>query len=917
MDNDGFLWVATDNGVSRFDGKRFINYTSKNGLPSNDVIQIIRQNDGTIWANCYKQPPSYFDVKRNRFVCLEYDKFIVEMSNDLLNVVYPINKNDLFFKNNYGSFIFSNGKITRKIKYSEAEKIDNNTSFYFKNELINLKINQKTVGSDNFFTGTLFQKNKILGSIKYVISNQFIATYYNNSNIYYFSNNEITRIKINNLKPLKYEIITAKISGTIKWYRFSDNKLSVTCTDGMVSIFDLKNLKFISKIITNYNVNTAYVDRQNNIWMSTLNDGLMYYTKQTIKQENYSSDVISNFLCAKISETGELFAGNYQGEIYKKNGVKESKYNFSRLKENNLWIRNIHFFPQKTIVVSDDGILVNFNKKITFYSDVNEKLNVKSSSKLNDDELILGNIQGLIKFNVLTEKYEVLNFPKERILNIKKINDTSFYFSANEGLYKYDLIAKNYKLVIANKLFKNDKIQYFETISDSKIWISTYKGNLYLIENQNIKKQFINDKRIPINISKLLNINNQLWIASKSGIFIINFQDLQNISILKLTTADGLSSNAINFLDYKKDTVYAATDNGISKIPFQTTNTEHYIKPQLVAIKINGKNTAQSTYYKLKSDENNIALELAGVDITGHFKNFQYAINGNNFTDINGNFLNLQLNSGKNEIKIRVVDENNEIHQNAIKLNFEIEMPYYKTIWFWAIISILVTAWLFYYFNQKKLIIQKRKFLQRLEIERERNKITSDLHDDLGASLSSLQINSAIAQKLFDKNPTEAKKILKKIEFQAKNIAENIGDIIWSLKPTKDEFMSLSTRIKKITSEILGSSQINYKIAIDENINERIIDFSARKNIILIIKECLNNILKHSKANKVNLIIKKIEDKFLIEISDNGIGFIGCETKGNGLANIKKRAKELGGKLEIISENGTTVKIVVPIFRDV
>ena len=74
LDNDGFLWVATDNGISRFDGKRFINYSTKDGLPSNDVIQVFKQNDGTIWANCYKQPPSYFDKKHNRFVCLEYDK---------------------------------------------------------------------------------------------------------------------------------------------------------------------------------------------------------------------------------------------------------------------------------------------------------------------------------------------------------------------------------------------------------------------------------------------------------------------------------------------------------------------------------------------------------------------------------------------------------------------------------------------------------------------------------------------------------------------------------------------------------------------------------------------------------------------------------------------------------------------------
>ncbi len=72
-DTNGFLWIGTDNGVSRFDGKRFVNYTTKDGLPSNDVIQIVKEKNGTIWANCYKQAPCYFDEKNNKFVSFEND----------------------------------------------------------------------------------------------------------------------------------------------------------------------------------------------------------------------------------------------------------------------------------------------------------------------------------------------------------------------------------------------------------------------------------------------------------------------------------------------------------------------------------------------------------------------------------------------------------------------------------------------------------------------------------------------------------------------------------------------------------------------------------------------------------------------------------------------------------------------------
>ena len=916
QDDSGFLWVATDNGVSRFDGKRFVNYNTKNGLPSNDAINVIKQNDGTIWVNCYKQPPSYFDEKLNRFISLDYDQHVKELSTALFQDIYSVNKNDLFFHNYIGSFIFSKGKIIDKIKISDAEKEKFIIKLYFKNELVNL--HPKLVFSNGQRTKIIdFYKNsQFLGSIKYEnLSSTFIQSF-DNYGIYRFFGKEITQIKIKNLHPLQYEIQKLTVPENINWLKLSSHKLSVMSKSGTIYIYDEKDLKLLSTIPNKYNVNTAYVDSKNNIWVATVNNGLMGYTNQPIKKEHYSEGVISNFLSAKVSDDGSVYAGNYQGEIYVKKGKTETKYNFSDLKDNNIWIRNLHFFPGKTIVVSDEGILINFKKKLSFYTKSNRRQNVKTSLKLNENELILGGTAGLVKYNVNSEQYEFLNFSKERILNLKREDDHSFYFSAIDGLFRYDLINNKYQLIVPNDLFQNDNIEHFEPISKSRMWISTYKGNLYLLENNKIKKEFINDKRIPNNISKLLNINTQLWMGSKSGIFILNYSNLEKVSLSKLTNSDGLTSNVVNFLYLKKDTVYAATDNGVSKIPSQIIQKEHQLQPKIISIKINEKIVALNSIYQLKSDQNNISLELAGVDITGHFKNFQYSVNKDKFSDIEGNFLNLQLNSGVNKIQIRVVDENNKIYQNAINLTFEIETPFYKTIWFWILLSALTSTLIYYIINREKSMQQKRKFNHETDLHNQREKITADLHDDLGASLSSLQINSAVAQKVLDKNPSEAKKILNKIEAQAKSISENIGDIIWSLKPHQDEFMTLSTRIKKITSEILGSSNIRYEILIDNSIDSEITDFSARKNLILICKEALNNILKHSQANEVCLLLQKSKEHYILEIQDDGIGFTELEKRGNGVSNMRRRTEELGGKFQIYKGIGTKLIFSIPIIRE-
>lgn len=916
QDDNGFLWVATDNGVSRFDGKRFVNYNTKNGLPSNDAINVIKQKDGTIWVNTYKQPPSYFDEKLNRFVCLDFDKHVKELSTALFQDIYAVNKNDLFFHNYIGSFIFSKGKIIDKVKINENEKANDVNKLYFKNELVNIKTREVFVNDKKNKSIDFYKNSQFLGSVQYVDANNSFIQYFDNYGIYRYSDKEITQIKINKLHPLQYDIQKLTVPENIKWLKLSSDKLSLMSKSGTIYIYDEKNLKLLSTIPNEFNVNTAYVDSKNNIWVATVNNGLMCYTDQTIKKEHYSTGVISNFLSAKVSDDGSVYAGNYQGEIYVKKGKTETKYNFSTLKDNTIWIRNFHFFPGKTIIVSDEGILINLKKKLNFYTKTNRRQNVKTSLKLNENELILGGTAGLVKYNVNTDHYEFLNFSQERILNLKRDDDHSFYFSAIDGLYRYDLSKNKYQLIVPNHLFQNDTIEHFEPVSKSRMWISTYKGNLYLLENNTIKKEFINDKRIPNNISKLLNINTQLWMGSKSGIFILNYANLEKVSLSKLTTSDGLTSNVVNFLDLKKDTVYAATDNGVSKIPSQIIQKELQLQPKIISIKINEKTVALDSTYQLKSDQNNISLELAGVDITGHFKNFQYAVNKDKFSDIEGNFLNLQLNSGVNKIEIRVVDENNKIYQNAIKLTFEIETPFYKTIWFWILVSVLTSTLIYYSINREKSMQQKRKFNHETDLHNQREKITADLHDDLGASLSSLQINSAVAQKVLDKNPTEAKKILNKIETQAKSISENIGDIIWSLKPHQDEFMTLSTRIKKITSEILGSSNIRYEILIDIIIDSEITDFSARKNLILICKEALNNILKHSQANEVCLILQKSKEHYILEIEDDGIGFTELEKRGNGVSNMRRRTEELGGKFQIYKGIGTKLIFSIPIIRE-
>lgn len=895
-DNNGFLWIGTDNGISRFDGKRFVNYTTKDGLPSNDVIQIIKDSDGTIWVNCYKQPPSYFDEKLNKFISFENDATVVKNSSSLLYPSHNLN-GGIYYSNTNGSMFFKNKKLVEISKTRYNNLFIEKEQFYLKAysgltnkyEIYNLK---------NKFIGQ-FNSASIIPTFYLKIANNLIIEIFKREIVFY----EI-------IKTTPFQVVKKNIAfnETLKWYCLSDSELSVITISGKVLVYDLKKNKIKHTILTNKEINYTYKDKNGAIWISTLNDGLLKFNRRTINTiANFN--VNPNFLSIHINENKTLFAGNFKGEILEKSNKIYNKSINDR--KNTTWIRFVSSFKNKVITVSDIGYSINYGKNNFIITEAKQIASLKTALKLNDSILILGSNTGLFKLDVFTKTYKYLKSPTERVLSITKIDDKSFYFTANTGVFKYNLSDETYSLVFSNSNLQHDNIQSITTSKNGDLWFNTFKGNLFLIKNYKIQFSIVNSDKLPINITKIQEIDKQLWIASKDGIYVLDISNLPKYSIKKISKSDGLTSNFINDFTYKNDSIYVATNEGVSILSKKVNNLNYDILPIIISAKINNLNVPIENSYQLEKEQTNVILELAGVDLTGHFNKFQYSINSENWYTIEGNILNLLLKSGENNITIRAIDENNNISKKILQMQFNVAIPIYKNLGFQILISFLISGVLFFFYNRRKFEKQKIAFTQQLELEKQRSKITADLHDEIGSTLSSLQINSTVANKLMEKDIPSAQKVLQKVESQAKSLAEKIGDIIWSMKPGKDEFMTLSTRIKNYCNEVLGSTDINYSIEIDERIDALITDFGDRKNILLITKEAINNALKYSKATKIEVSILYDNNKVLLHISDNGVGFKIDEINGNGIGNMKNRAKELNATFQIISNenSGTSIKL--------
>jgi signal transduction histidine kinase len=197
------------------------------------------------------------------------------------------------------------------------------------------------------------------------------------------------------------------------------------------------------------------------------------------------------------------------------------------------------------------------------------------------------------------------------------------------------------------------------------------------------------------------------------------------------------------------------------------------------------------------------------------------------------------------------------------------------------------------------------------------NKISQDLHDDVGSSLSSMQVYSSVAEQLIDVQPAKAKDILKKISAEAVSVMENIGDIVWAMKPGASQSIQLDTKIKNVTSGVLSAANINYVVNIEEGIETIIRNFTAKKNVLLIIKAAIDNVARYSEASHVVVSVKKIDEHICVQVADNGKGFDSATVsiEGQGLNNMRLRTEELKGVFEISSVpgKGTTVSALLPI----
>ncbi|MEO5581627.1 MAG: ATP-binding protein, partial [Saprospiraceae bacterium] len=406
-------------------------------------------------------------------------------------------------------------------------------------------------------------------------------------------------------------------------------------------------------------------------------------------------------------------------------------------------------------------------------------------------------------------------------------------------------------------------------------------------------------------------------------------------NITYLSDQDGYTPQSFEFgsprgIMQGEELYFVGSSNDIGNIGFDRISLDKLVKtpPPHVYInsfKINKNQSSQAIDVNVLKDitlrynENKLTIETGVIDYYSHRGNkIRYKLERNGskagweYAPADYTIRYEELPPGKYNFQIQASNASNDYQGQLKTLNIIIKKAWWNT-WIIRILSIVLmlslVASVMYEWFQYDL-------RQKLKVELIRQKIAADLHDEIGSNLSSMTFSAELMKKKLVGTNQDIESILNNLVTNSRETSTLISDTIWSLNPKNDSFEKLIDRMKAFTHDMLSLRDIQYQFNSNGHGRVPILSLEQKRNIYLIYKEAINNIVKHSKANNVSIRIEPLQDNLHIDITDDGIGFDSSEIyPGNGLTNFKTRSRKEFCEVHYSSKIGlgTTVKITVPI----
>lgn len=968
-DSKGFLWMSSWDGISRYDGITIkSNHQIAPGLENFDRVSEIKEDQyGNVWFggqdaliqfsykdNRFRKYKPIAQTEKENIQSLFYLPHIISGDKILINYepgnlyIFDITSKTFTPCNQ----VYSDSVrqiITKPIK--EAEN--------FVDKLI-LSIEEK----DSTFFFILKKRDNELIWQKYATSNIFQSVFYNRIDgdelvIFASQNtkeiNEVPNVFFTyNTKTGKEKKFTTE--DVILSSQKVENKIYIGTKSKGIYIIDNETFQKVDSIVSksedpfsllNNNVSQLYY-KDNILWCSNWGAGVSY-SKMSEPKLSYhfstkeATSVGSNNFIRGIVEddNGHFWCATQSGGIVAFDN--NLKYLSTIQNLNSKEFPSIYITSRQELLFGSVGLKkYNVHEKMLTTIDYNYIKRKPSNldkefntfTKDRSGNIYAANVSGLWLYNE----------QDKNIMPLKNINNCSFdniyefaYFTKDNRIFAFSISTGITEWALEGnyiRLVRRLNLSYFLRSvyeeSNKIIWLGTSGGLIEydLIQNK-ILHHYTMQHGLPNNTvySILPDDFGYLWLSTNKGL--ARF-DTKHRSFKRFTHFD-IESNK----EYNRNAACKAKDgrllfgsiDGITVVkPWINEQLNTSAQLQLTSVKSKNNHNpyihrSQASALVLEKKVNYIEFQFQVIEyINPRAYKIYYKLNGVNHDWVmvdnpsNARFANLAPGTYNFELKCSLEDE--VPCDDYIAYYFVVPALWYQTLAFKFFASILVLSSIGYII---KLRIDKRINLANAALEKEkavlleRENIIADLHDDIGASLSSIHINSELAEKIQETKPEVLKKLLFNISTQSKDISNKLSDFIWMVKQESQNTIGLKQKILDYQSFLFEEKKIHFIADIDEHN----IPKSKIKILYLIVKESLNNTAKYAQATEVVVSCKRNHDILTLIVKDNGNGFDSkVKSTGNGLGNIAQRSMASGGKFSIESSigNGTLIKCEWPLL---
>jgi signal transduction histidine kinase len=306
----------------------------------------------------------------------------------------------------------------------------------------------------------------------------------------------------------------------------------------------------------------------------------------------------------------------------------------------------------------------------------------------------------------------------------------------------------------------------------------------------------------------------------------------------------------------------------------------------------------------LRPYENSVEVDFVGIEMgMGRSLEYEYTLEGaqREWQPVGRqravHFASLA--PGSYRILVRAINNEGTRTDPPASVELFVPLPVWRRWWSLSLIAMALAASLY--------VAHRRRVRHVLEIERVRTRIATDLHDDVGASLSQVAIMSEVASRGAEPDGT----ILAEIADTSRALLQAMSEIVWGIDPSHDRLQDLTQRMRWFAGETLSSCGVVLHFSAGEREANLRLSIETRRQLFLIFKECVNNLARHAQARHAYITLRAEQNGLMLEVRDDGRGFVAGQRAGHGLHNMAVRARTLDASLEVDSGSGKGTRITL------